>query len=287
LLQGLTRVTDTENKALILKSLPVFPAVAQAIIDSFNDPFATAQQIVGVVEHDPAIAARLVGLANSAYFSQQSSVGDLETAVIRVLGLDLTRGVALGMALNNITAEIDCPAFDCERFWRDSLTVALICQALARRTDKLTEAQQNLPYLAGLLSRIGLLALLMNAQERMTGVLGNEEDSLAVTLQKHDLPTHIEAATWLTKQWGLPDALSAALGQRQDEACLQDDALARILQCAVLCSEILADSEEDTAKLEALKKLLPDSRCDDYIEDLLAAPEVLQDAISQSLTAIA
>lgn len=277
---------EQETTTLVLTSLPVFPAVAQTIIDSFNDPFVTAQKIVGVVEHDPAIAARLVGLANSAYFSQQQVVGSLETAVIRVLGLDLTRGVALGMALNNISTNILCSAFDSHRFWRDSLSVALITQALARRTDKLNDNQQSLPYLAGLLSRIGLLALLMNAEEKMPALLHANDDGLAERLQQEALPDHLEAAGWLSNEWGLPSALTTALTLRHSPQHCTGDALANLLQCAVISSELINNKDNDSKKEHLLLSLLPNESCITYITEQLQSPELLQDAVSQSLAAV-
>ncbi|MGB5258315.1 MAG: HDOD domain-containing protein, partial [Woeseiaceae bacterium] len=56
------------NLAKAIMALPPLPATAQEILTCFGDEFIDAVQVASVVEGDAGICAKLLGLANSAYF---------------------------------------------------------------------------------------------------------------------------------------------------------------------------------------------------------------------------
>ena len=79
--------------------IPPLPKTAQKIIKLRVDPNATVDDITGVVETDPALAAQVVTWAASPYYAAPGKIRSVEDAIVRVLGFDLVINLALGLAL--------------------------------------------------------------------------------------------------------------------------------------------------------------------------------------------
>lgn len=206
-----------------LKSLPPLPAVAGEILEQFGDEFIEIEDVVRVVERDPGICAKLLGLANSAYFNLPSPVTDLGEAISRVLGLDTVRSIVFAMALKQTFDPSRCPAFVAQRFWLDALCIAESCKKLARSEASDSADVMNLAYPAGLCHNLGLLAfvhlrpdevnLLLKSQAR-DPVAGGLSEQLREQLEvDHRIVTADLAAAW-----SMPKLIVDAYRHRADSA---------------------------------------------------------------------
>ena len=79
--------------------IPPLADTAQKIIKLRVDPNASIDDITGVVETDPALAAQVVSWAASPYYASPGKIRSVEDAIVRVLGFDLVINLALGLAL--------------------------------------------------------------------------------------------------------------------------------------------------------------------------------------------
>lgn len=79
--------------------IPPLADTAQKIIKLRVDPNASIDDITGVVETDPALAAQVVSWAASPYYGSPGKIRSVEDAIVRVLGFDLVINLALGLAL--------------------------------------------------------------------------------------------------------------------------------------------------------------------------------------------
>ena len=77
--------------------IPPLADTAQKIIKLRVDPNATIDDITGVVETDPALAAQVVSWAASPYYASPGKIRSVEDAIVRVLGFDLVINLALGL----------------------------------------------------------------------------------------------------------------------------------------------------------------------------------------------
>ncbi len=204
-----------------LKSLPPLPAVAGEILEQFGDEFIEVEDVVRVVERDPGICAKLLGLANSAYFNLPNPVTDLGEAISRVLGLDTVRSIVFAMALKQTFDPSRCPAFIAQRFWLDALCTAESCKKLARSEASDNSDVMNLAYPAGLCHNLGLLAfvhlrpeemnLLLKSQAR-DPIAGGLSDELRERLQSD----HRKVTADLAAAWSMPDLIVDAYRHRAD-----------------------------------------------------------------------
>lgn len=77
-----------------IAQLPPAPATYLAVSKALADPNVGAQQVVQTLARDPVLAARVLRVCNSAFFSGGRPVADLKAAVVR-LGLETLRRVVL------------------------------------------------------------------------------------------------------------------------------------------------------------------------------------------------
>jgi len=65
--------------------LPGFPQVFAQVCRALNDPATDAAKMASIVGAEPALAARLLAMANSVAFAEiGKAVGDLPAAIIRL-----------------------------------------------------------------------------------------------------------------------------------------------------------------------------------------------------------
>ena len=63
--------TDAVSAALaLLDELPQLHAAVYQLFEALSDDDTDRQQLAGILDQCPSLAAKLVGLANSAYFSR-------------------------------------------------------------------------------------------------------------------------------------------------------------------------------------------------------------------------
>ena len=80
-----TRSSVTPELKKILDSctnLPSLPAIALKIIDASKDPDIELEQIQSIISMDPALSAKILKLANSPFYSKNSSVNNLYDALM-------------------------------------------------------------------------------------------------------------------------------------------------------------------------------------------------------------
>ena len=157
-----------------IKNLPPLPEESVRIISAVNDPDVTVEHLVELLSLSPVLVARLIGLANSAFFGRAGKVQDLKTAIIQVLGLNLVKSLALSILLNAELKTSACKNFDAEFFWNHALTTALIAQKFSRFIDD-KQMQPNIVYTSGLLLNIGLLAAIYVFPENLNEVFSKSD----------------------------------------------------------------------------------------------------------------
>lgn len=221
----MTVATDIEstatNLAKSIASLPPLPATAQEILTCFGDEFIDAHKVTAVVEGDPGICARLLGLANSAYFGLAEPVHLINEAISRVLGVETVRSLVLAMAIQQSFDRKACPAFDAERFWTQSLLTAECCKRIASLNGTDDAALRDLAYSTGLCHNLGLMALAhLEPQTTNTILLAHRDKPGPNTLSRMFVDRlhtdHRNLTAVLAGVWSLPAPMVAAYQYRAD-----------------------------------------------------------------------
>ncbi len=210
------QTTDTAVRiAESIRALPPLPATAHEILNCFGDEFIDAEKVAVVVEGDPGICAKLLGLANSAYFGLAQPVHDIGEVISRVLGVDTVRSLVLAMAIQQSFDNKSCPAFDTERFWMRSLLAAECCKQIAVIDELAGDTARDLAYTTGLCHNLGLMALTFIEPARTNHVLrlhrdANGDASLAELFDAEFETDHKIVTAELGRLWSLPLPMVAA-----------------------------------------------------------------------------
>jgi HD-like signal output (HDOD) protein len=156
-LDFLTHITDTLAAGII--ELPAFPQVVIKVQQAYKDPNYTPQMVARLISAEPALARRLLDIANSVAFNATGRVIiDLGLALTR-LGAQKVYGVVLAHAIQDVrrTESLQSIAGRMDELWSDSVTAAHFSQAVAKRTSLPTPDA----FVAGLLHLMGRLYILV------------------------------------------------------------------------------------------------------------------------------
>ena len=114
---------QTRSRIHGLATLPPLPRRSQELLRILLDPDLDMLRLAELVEQSPALAARLLGVANSAFFRTRVPVKHIPDAIIRVLGLNLVRDLSVSFLLNQPFDLGACRRFDPVRFWTSSISL--------------------------------------------------------------------------------------------------------------------------------------------------------------------
>lgn len=186
------------------EALPPAPEVLPRLVEVMKDPDADANDIVAVIQTDPAIVAGALKLSNSGVYSPATPVTDLNAAVAllgikeiyRIVNL-VTGGEFLDEALSSM---------DIHRggLWKHSLAVALMMDLIASDNCE----HEGLPYTLGLLHDLGKLALHHGCGERYVDIFRKvETDRMAINAAESETLgfDHAEAGSKMLEDWGFPE----------------------------------------------------------------------------------
>ena len=250
------KTTETAARlAQSIAALPPLPATAQEILTCFGDEFLDASKVTAVVEGDPGICAKLLGLANSAYFGLAEPVNGIEEAISRVLGVDTVRSLVLAMAIQQSFNSKQCPGFSTERFWTQSLLTAECCKKIASADQEADDDVRDLAYSAGLCHNLGLMALAHMDPERTSAVLTayreNGQTGHLDAMFAAELDTdHRILTAELARNWSLPAPMVAAYQYRAFPDIPCDHRLGPIVAVGAAAVENTESDEEHQLSLD-------------------------------------
>ncbi len=200
-----------------LDTLPPLGRQAQRLLSALGDPELDTVKLVALLRQSPALAARILGIARSAFFAGTLPPRDLEDAVIRFLGLRLVRDLAIAFTLASPLRTDQCGAFQSLRYWRHALLTASLAESLANgaRIPNVDQA-----YLSGLLHSLGLLALVHVAPAQMHRAfleLNRTGHPPLSTLEQEQVGLdHCAAGRLLAEAWGLPPEIADVMAFHRD-----------------------------------------------------------------------
>jgi HD-like signal output (HDOD) protein/ActR/RegA family two-component response regulator len=161
LAQGMTLSVYLERRRELADGAPLMTDVQVAVKRSLTPQRLDLTRLEAEIRTDPQITAVLIAAANSAGHHLGAAVQTLSQALHR-LGTGQSMNLILGLTLKR-SARLSDPflADYAERYWELSLHTAEYARTLARLLD----LDQERCYCAGLLHRLGDLALLKCLQE--------------------------------------------------------------------------------------------------------------------------
>jgi HD-like signal output (HDOD) protein len=231
--------------------LPSFPDVAQRVRRALQDADVSAEKIVRIVGAEPALAARLLQLANSAAVNPGGKqITDLRVAIARI-GLNLVRSSSIAFAMAQLTRSEDLRVArePLRILWQRSALVAAMASVLARR---LTKVNPDSAALAGILHGMGKLYILVNAV-KYPALFADTE-----AYQRVEQLWHANIAKALLENWEMADDVVAAVHLHEDLEYTHDGAVD--LTDVLLLANLLATYREHPEAIELNLQGVPAAR---------------------------
>ncbi len=190
--------------------MPSVPVVLMRILQLVDDNRASARKLEELILHDPSLSARILKLANSAFYSFQCEVRTISHA-IALLGLNLVRSLAIGVSIfEAFTKGTRDQVHNITRLWMHSFAVGLIAQEIQARRACRTDAEFAL--LCGLLHDLGEIVFFKQDPKGYSGLFVREKndpegDICAAEMERYGI-THATMGSMLARHWGLPPDLA-------------------------------------------------------------------------------
>lgn len=199
-----------------IKQLPTLPMVVVKLTRLLANPETSVRKVTQLLAEDQALTAKILKLANSAYYGFPGQIASVDHAVV-MLGFGGVRDVALSASVIDIfktapdKAEEIKQLFDMDRFWEHSIATGVACRMLAR-ARKLADPEEA--FVAGLLHDIGKLIMYEHLPTFLLDVLRDCRDrarSFAAAEAEREL-SHAALGRLLVEEWKLPEKISDPVG---------------------------------------------------------------------------
>ena len=198
--------TDPLSLVKGMTKVASLPTIYTKVEEALANPKTSNKYLADILSEDTALTARLLRLANSAFFNFPSKV-DTVTQTIIVIGTRQLREVVLASSVVSAFKNIPSELIDMESFWRHSIACGVTARIIATlRRD----ANVETAFVAGLLHDIGRLILFMQKAAEMSELITSCQESNTL-LFKGEMELfdfdHALLGGLLLKEWKLPDRL--------------------------------------------------------------------------------
>lgn len=232
-------------------SLPTLSHVAARLLTLASDDETGLSEIGRLIETDPALATRILGLCRRANRGLSSKINTVRRAVA-MLGLEAVRSCVLSVSVYDLMqqtqsrtearpeqARLDRAlgstgegrAFDRVGFWKHSIAVGCVSELLAQELPGSRGVPEE-AFLAGLVHDLGKLVLeliLPRSYERVLALAERRQcDSAPVERSVLGLDHHTAGAR-IAQHWMLPESLHDVLWFHSQPATLVPDSAHRQL----------------------------------------------------------
>ncbi len=218
--------TTLQHTVELLEALPALPKIAREILSIKLTTDKGDELLLKLVKKDPAILAKIIGLANSPLFGTSRIIMTADDAAT-VLGINRIKMVALSFAMISSMKRKPSGLLDVTHLWRHSMVVALALDELSKAMPPKRRPTEEEIYLAGLLHDIGFLVLeyidpdisdRFHAARIATGA-GRPVIELEAELLEMN---HCELGALLAEHWNLPEAIVAVLRNHHSDGVAPD-----------------------------------------------------------------
>ncbi len=244
-----SNLTDQQRetfKHLVRKgNLATLPMVAQKLIEISRDDNVNFVEFAKVIQSDQGLAARILRVANSAYYGLRIKATTLERA-ITALGLKYVRSICLGFHLMAAMNRFEAIGFSMVDFWKISLIRAVFARQIALRyCPKRSEEA----FLVGLLQDCGIPFLVETLGEPYIRLWRNTLTSQASLYQlekKLFEIDHLVAITGLMEHWGMPDILAIPITTHHQipRGMSSRDEIMQLAQIGYFCGNLSFNNPE-------------------------------------------
>ncbi len=194
-----------------VEDLPPMPQVAQKARQVISNPDSNFKDLAKVIETDQAIAAKVLKIANSAYYGSVGNVSSVQQASIVLGTKTLIELLNLACASSLLSKTLKGYDLAAEDLWKHSLAVAAGSRIIAeKKRAELTEDA----FSAGLIHDVGKLILdryIFERKKAFEKAVRKGTESFHNAEKKVLGFDHGEIASEVCDKWKIPQHISQAI----------------------------------------------------------------------------
>jgi len=194
------------------QALPAIPKIVHELIDSFNNQDVSIDEIAKKLAADPVLSARLLRLANSAYYHVSRTIGTVNEA-LSMLGFVTVRTLVISSGLTGGYKSM--PGMDLNKFWRYSMHTAAVAGWVAKQAG----VNRDQAFTVGLMHAIGELVMHAGMPEQMLQIdkLASPMDARRFDIEQTSFGyTFATVGAELARQWRFPVTFVDAIARFPD-----------------------------------------------------------------------
>ncbi|MCC6501690.1 MAG: HDOD domain-containing protein [Deltaproteobacteria bacterium] len=211
--------------------LPVLPATTQKVLGIMADPDVSIEKIKRLISTDPALTAKILKVANSAFYGSYRNIQNLSQAILR-LGLNAVRNMVVATSMKNVYKRYGLAE---KLLWEQMIGSALASSVIARHT-RLVDPEDA--FIGGLLHDIGKVVVNNEFPEKFAKVMERVyNEQVTFDTAERDLFefSQREVGAFVVKKWGFPENLEFLIKFFDDnEAMSRDKQLAQLVAIIAL-----------------------------------------------------
>ena len=274
-----------------IDELPTLPSTVTRLLALFEDKRSNASLITEVIQKDPPLAAKILKVANSAYYGFSQKISDLERAVA-LLGFNMVKSLAVSIGVMNSVPSQSKTTVSMKDLWHHSVTVAILMREMGTRlyNDK---GNDHL-FVLGLLHDVGVVVFDQffseNFQEVLNEVQFIDRRDFYKIEQRVIGFDHGEVGGMLLTRWNFPSIISLSVTNHhhnlsEGEELTKETAM---LKLGDIISHSDIQAEENFEEVdEELNPLLQYLEVDDsFINEVLDLRESAKDEIASFFNAV-
>lgn len=201
-----TTLVSMDQLVSVSSRLHSLPDIYLKIKDIIADPDSQLSELSDVLQTDPGLSARLLRIANSAFFGLSNKV-DTITRAVQVIGFKHIHNLVMATSITNAFKGISNDTVNIEKFWIASVERALVARMLAER-KRFPEAERM--FVGGLMLDIGHLVMYEHLPEGVQEA-HDLSDAEFKPLYMAELElfgfSAAELGAALARHWQLPESL--------------------------------------------------------------------------------
>jgi HD-like signal output (HDOD) protein len=182
------------------------PEVYLKVRESINNPKSTINDVALIINQDPNISARILKIANSAFFGFPTEITTVTRAIF-IMGLAQLHDIVLATSAVKAFKGISSDLVNMKDFWLHSVFCATIARLLAQKCNVIDSERL---FVCGILHDLGHLVIYAKCPTQASKVLSRakQENHPIVLLEKEILGfDYAEVSGELLKSWKLPASL--------------------------------------------------------------------------------
>jgi len=193
-----------------LGQVPTLPAIVARALEILNQPNASAESAARLIGQDLALSAKVLRLANSAFYGIPRSIASVDQAIV-ILGFQTVRSLVMSASVLKILGKGGKSSLDRKMVWRHSVATALASRIVVRKVGRRLGLDIEAAFMASLLHKIGVLILDGAEHAEYNMILEEaaleEAQPLPLLERKHLQIDHAALGGMLAEKWGLPEEL--------------------------------------------------------------------------------